>query len=65
MAKTKRRLSEGEREQRRAEHRERLTRSAEQLLSSDGWQRWVLIRSRHGLARLCLVISMTGVIDPV
>ena len=50
----KRTLTEAEREQRRAQQRERLKQSAEQLLTSDGWQRWVQIRSRHGLARLSL-----------
>ena len=46
----KRTLTEPEREQRRAQQRERLKRAAEQLLTSEGWQRWVQIRSRHGLA---------------
>lgn len=34
-----RRLTEQEREQRRAQDRERLKQAAEQLLTSDGWQR--------------------------
>jgi hypothetical protein len=34
---TKRTLTESEREQRRAQQRERLKRCAEQLLTSDGW----------------------------
>jgi hypothetical protein len=51
---TKRNLSEQEREQRRAQDRERLKHAAEQLLSSDGWRRWVVVRSRAGLARLSL-----------
>jgi hypothetical protein len=51
---TKRTLTDAEREQRRAQQLERLKQSAEQLLTSDGWQRWVQIRSRHGLARLSL-----------
>lgn len=50
------RLSEAEREQRRVQDRERLKAAAEQLLTSDGWQRWVRVRARGGLARLCLVI---------
>lgn len=53
---TKPTLTEAEREQRRAQQRERLKQSAEQLLTSDGWRRWVQIRSRHGLSRLCVVI---------
>jgi len=34
--------------------RERLHDAAQQLLSSDGWQRWVRVRARGGLARLSL-----------
>jgi hypothetical protein len=51
MVKSRRRASETERNAHRAEDRERLKRAAEQLLSSDGWQRWVRARSRNGLAR--------------
>lgn len=52
MAKRSRRqLSEHEREERRRVDRERMQRAAEQLLSSDGWQRWVRVRSRNGLSR--------------
>lgn len=54
MAKTKRRLSETERAERRKRNRERLQRAAEELLTSDGWQRWVRVRSRAGLARQSL-----------
>jgi N-terminal domain of anti-restriction factor ArdC len=48
---SKQRLSEVEREQRRARDRERLREAAEQLLSSEGWRRWVSTRSSNGLAR--------------
>ncbi len=52
MAKRSRRqLSEHEREERRRVDRDRMRRAAEQLLSSDGWQRWVRVRSRNGLSR--------------
>ncbi len=44
-------LTEAEREQRRAHDRERLREAAEQLLTSDGWQRWVRVRARNGLTR--------------
>jgi len=54
MAKTKRRSSEAERAERRQRDRERLQRAAEQLLTSEGWQRWVRVRSQGGLARLSL-----------
>ncbi len=55
------RVSDVEREERRARDRERLKLAAEQLLSSEGWQRWVRARARNGLARysvsnLCLVV---------
>jgi hypothetical protein len=48
---THRRLSDAEREQRREHDRQRLHQATEQLLNSDGWQRWVRVRSRNGLAR--------------
>jgi hypothetical protein len=51
MAST-RRLTKNEREQRRQADRQRLHQAAEQLLSSDGWQRW----ARGGLAGLCALI---------
>lgn len=35
------RLSDHERAQRRSADRERLKRAAEELLTSEGWQRWV------------------------
>jgi hypothetical protein len=51
MAKSTGKLSEAEREQRRVRDCERLKRAAEQLLCSEGWERWVRVRSRNGLAR--------------
>jgi hypothetical protein len=51
---TKHRLSDEERRRRRVQDRERLKAAAEQLLTSEGWQRWVAVRSRAGLARLSL-----------
>jgi len=50
----KRRLSDAERERRRAQDRERLKAAAERLLTGEGWQRGVTVRSRAGLARLSL-----------
>ena len=56
MAKTTRRhLTDDERAQRRAQDRERLEQAAQDLLTSDGWQRWVRVRARNGLARYSLV----------
>ena len=51
---TQRQLSESEREERRERDRERLKQAAEQLLTSEGWQRWVRVRAQGGLARLSL-----------
>lgn len=42
----------GDREERRAQDRKRVKDAAEQLLSSEGWQRWVRVRAQGGLARL-------------
>ena len=47
-------LSEAERAERRRRDRERLQRAAEQLLTSEGWQRWVRVRSQAGLGRLSI-----------
>ena len=52
--KSSRRLSEQERAERRRHDRERLQRAALELLSSDGWARWVRVRSQAGLGRLSL-----------
>jgi hypothetical protein len=54
---TRSRLTDQERDERRAEDRERLKQAAEQLLTSEGWQRWVRVRAGGGLARLSLFIS--------
>jgi len=51
---TQRRLSDSELEERRERDRERLKQAAEQLLTSEGWQRWVRVRARGGLGRLSL-----------
>ncbi len=40
-----------ERASRRAADRERLERAARELLTSDGWRRWVRVRATNGLAR--------------
>jgi len=50
-AKTRRRLSDEERAQRRAQDRDRLQQAAERLLTSEGWQQWVRVRGRNGLRR--------------
>ena len=56
----RRRLSEAEREQRRSAERERVKEAAEQLLTSEGWQRWVRARSmfRRYSACNCMLIAL-------
>src|ERR1035437_5388704 len=44
-------LTDIERAERRQADRDRLEQAARTLLSSDGWQRWVKVRSTNGLAR--------------
>src|SRR5271157_367172 len=44
-------LTESERAERRQADRHRLEQAARALLSSDGWQRWVRVRSTNGLSR--------------
>src|SRR5687768_14953817 len=51
MARSSNKLSDVQREQRRAQDRERLKCAAEQLLDSEGWRRWVRVRARNGLSR--------------
>ena len=60
MAKTKRRLSEAERAERRRQDRERLQRAAQELLSSEGWARWVRVRAMfHSYsAGNCMLIAL-------
>jgi N-terminal domain of anti-restriction factor ArdC len=43
--KSRRRMSEQERDERRRADRERLQHAAEELLSSEGWARWVRVRA--------------------
>jgi antirestriction protein ArdC len=59
MANTKRGLSEVERAERRARDRERLQQAARELLTSDGWQRWVRARALfHNYSlRNCLLLA--------
>lgn len=44
-------LTETERAERRAADRERLHEATKALLTTDGWQKWVKVRSQNGLAR--------------
>ena len=47
----RRQLTDAERAERRQADRERLEQAARALLSSEGWQRWVRVRSTNGLSR--------------
>ena len=49
-------LTDQQREQRRAEDRERPQAAARALLDSDGWARWVRVRATNGLARYSMLI---------
>ncbi len=60
MARSTSRLSESERGQRRARDRERLKVAAEQLLTLEGWERWVHVRSPNGLSRYCIAVWIGG-----
>ena len=46
-----RKLTEKQREQRRQADRDRLANAARELLTSEGWARWVRLRSSVGLGR--------------
>ncbi|HEX5853260.1 MAG TPA: ArdC family protein [Solirubrobacteraceae bacterium] len=58
--KSSRRLSEHERAERRRQDRERLQRAAQELLSSEGWARWVWVRAMfHSYsAGNCMLIAL-------
>ncbi|MCW3063538.1 MAG: hypothetical protein JWN32_710 [Solirubrobacterales bacterium] len=60
MSRANRRLSEAERDERRRQDRERLQRAAEELLSSEGWARWVRVRATfHSYsAGNCMLIAL-------
>ena len=51
---TSRRLTDEERARRRAHDRARLEQAARELLTSEGWQRWIKVRARNGLAKYSL-----------
>jgi hypothetical protein len=46
-----RKVTDAERAERRRADRDRLEQAARALLSSNGWQRWVCVRAKNGLAR--------------
>src|SRR5438552_3313785 len=46
-----RKLTEADRAERRQADCDRLEQAARALLSSEGWQRWVRVRSTNGLSR--------------
>jgi hypothetical protein len=48
---TQRKLTDAERRERRVKQRERLEKACRELLTSDGWRRWVRVRSANGLSR--------------
>ena len=50
----RRRLSDAEKDARRRADRERLEHAARELLTSDGWKRWIRVRATNGLSRYSL-----------
>jgi hypothetical protein len=50
----RRRLNDAEKDARRRADRERLEHAARELLTSDGWKRWIRVRATNGLARYSL-----------
>jgi hypothetical protein len=51
MARNRPQVSDAQREARRIADRERMEQAARELLSSEGWRRWVRVRARNGLGR--------------
>ena len=55
-------LTDAERDARRQADRERIEQAARDLLTSDGWQRWIRVRASNGLSRYSLsnqcIVSM-------
>jgi antirestriction protein ArdC len=51
---TRRRLTDAERDERRAANQRKANESVQALLTTDGWQRWVRTRARNGLSRYSL-----------
>src|SRR3954452_10023617 len=47
-------VTEAERDARRQADRDRLEQAARELLTSEGWQRWLRVRATNGLARYSL-----------
>ena len=51
---TRRRLTQAQRDARRQADRERIEQAARALLTTDGWQRWIRVRATNGLSRYSL-----------
>jgi hypothetical protein len=51
---TRRHLSEADRDARRQADRERIEQAGRALLTSEGWQRWIRVRATNGLSRYSL-----------
>ena len=49
-------LSDEQRQRRRREEQQLTEQAVAQLRSSEGWQRWLVLRGRAGLRRLSLLI---------
>jgi hypothetical protein len=56
-------LTDEERDARRKADRDRIEQAARALLSTDGWQRWIMVRASNGLARYSLGNQMILAIE--
>src|SRR5919205_675397 len=52
--------TEGGRDARRKADRERIEQAARELLTTEGWQRWIKVRASNGLSRYSVIISGGG-----
>lgn len=50
----RRKITDAEREERRRRDRERLEKATRELLTSEGWRRWIEVRAQNGLSRYSL-----------
>jgi hypothetical protein len=60
---TRKPLTEAERDARRKADRDRLEQAARELLTTDGWQRWIKVRASNGLCRYSLGNQMILAIE--
>jgi hypothetical protein len=55
--------TEAERDARRKADRERIEQAARELLTTEGWQRWIKVRASNGLSRYSVSNQMLIALD--